>query len=196
MIEIERKYGMLLASLVIVVILGAQALAVIFRSEEWFWPFTDYPMYSTVHRDGDRLDKYYPLFAVFSDQSEKQVLPQDMDLTLFKFEGQLLPIIVCEAARRNVVEILPLRYKRHLPSCRPDSEARLRSMLERYEQRNGKKIARLRLEDYRYMITPKGAMKAPTKILLTLNLTQPNVAGDERIVETPQALEPTKLVKP
>jgi hypothetical protein len=190
MTRIEPKFGMLLVSLVILVILGAQTLAVIFRSEVWFWPFIDYPMYSTLHREGDRLDKFHPLFATFSDQSEKQVLPEELGFTLFKFEGRLLPAIVCAALHRGVER--PPAYQRL--KCRPDAEARLKRILEHYEQRNGA-IVSLRLEDYRYVLTDKGARKAPTQTLLTLSFAQPSIAEDESSA-TAQTLRTVKSVQP
>jgi hypothetical protein len=162
--KIIVKYGTFLISIVIFVILGVQTLAVVFRSGNGkYWPFIDYPMYSWSHREGDRIDVLRPLFAIFADRSEKQIFPQDLSLTIFQFEGLLVSAILCTAQKD----------KKELQSgqCLPQkAEERLKALLNPYEQRHGKHIISLRLEDYPYILTKEGPKKAPARVLQILEL--------------------------
>lgn len=162
--KIVVKYGTFLISIVIFVILGVQTLAVVFRSGNGkYWPFIDYPMYSWSHREGDRIDVLPPLFAIFADRSEKQIFPHDLNLTIFQFEGLLVSAILCTAQKD----------KKELQSgqCVPQkAEERLKALLNPYEQRHGKHIISLRLEDYPYILTKEGPKKAPARVLQILEL--------------------------
>ena len=167
--KIVVKYGTFLTSIVIFVILGVQTLAVVFRSPGSYWPFLDYPMYSGYHGEGDRIDVLRPLFAIFADRSEKQIFPQDLDLTVFQFENLLVSAILCAAQKDKKDK----KDKKELQSgrCVPQkAEERLKALLSPYEQRHGKHIISLRLEDYPYILTKEGAKKAPAQVLQILEL--------------------------
>ena len=162
--KIVVKYGTFLISIVIFVILGVQTLAVVFRSGNGkYWPFIDYPMYSWSHREGDRIDVLPPLFAIFADRSEKQIFPQDLNLTIFQFEELLVSAILC-AAQKDKKEL-------QSGQCVPQkAEERLKALLKLYEQRHGKHIISLRLEDYPYILTKEGPKKVPAQALQILEL--------------------------
>jgi hypothetical protein len=162
--KIIVKYGTFLISIVIFVILGVQTLAVVFRSGSGkYWPFIDYPMYSWSHREGDRIAVLWPLFAIYADKSEEQIFPQDLGLTVFQFEDLLVPDIL-SAAQKDKKEL-------QLRQCVPQkAEERLKALLNSYEQRHGKHIISLRLEDYPYILTKEGPKKAPAQVLQILEL--------------------------
>jgi hypothetical protein len=160
--KIVVKYGTFLISIVIFVILGVQTLAVVFRSGNGkYWPFIDYPMYSPYHRVGERIDVLRPLFAIYADKSEEQIFPQDLGLTLFQFEQLVVPAILCAAQKG--------KKERQSGQCVPQkAEERLKALLNPYEQRHGKHIISLRLEDYPYILTKEGPKKVPAQVLQIL----------------------------
>ena len=161
--KIVVKYGTFLTSIVIFVILGVQTLAVVFRYHVKSWPFIDYPMYSGYHREGDRIAVLRPLFAIFTDKSEEQIFPQDLNLTVFQFEKLLVGAILCTAQKD--------RKDLQSGQCVPQkAEERLKALLNPYEQRHGKHIISLRLEDYPYILTKEGPKKAPAQVLQILEL--------------------------
>jgi hypothetical protein len=161
--KIIVKYGTFLISIVIFVILGVQTLAVVFRYHIKSWPFTDYPMYSKYHQVGERINVLRPLFAIYADKSEEQIFPQDLGLTLFQLEQLVVPAILC-AAQKD-------KKERQSGQCVPQkAEERLKALLNPYEQRHGKHIISLRLEDYPYILTKEGPKKVPAQVLQILEL--------------------------
>ena len=160
--KIVIKYGTFLTSIVILVILGVQTLAVVFRFHVKSWPFTDYPMYCSSHQVGERIDVLRPIFATFADKSEKQIFPKDLGLTVFQFENLLVRAILCAA-----------QDKKELQSggCVPQkAEEQLKALLRPYKQQQGKHIISLRLEDYPYILTKEGPKKVPAQVLQVLEL--------------------------
>ena len=120
-------------------------------------------MYSWSHREGDRIAVLRPLFAIYADKSEEQIFPQDLNLTIFQFEGLLVSAILC-AAQKDKKEL-------QSGQCVPQkAEERLKALLNPYEQRHGKHIISLRLEDYPYIFTKEGAKEAPAQVLQILEL--------------------------
>jgi hypothetical protein len=83
---------MRLATSVIILVLGAQSLALAARWGRVGWPFTDYPMYSRIRQEGDRLSAGYFIYAKTKDGQEIEISPENIDLNpwLFLKWGQRL----------------------------------------------------------------------------------------------------------
>jgi hypothetical protein len=169
-----------LVSIVIIAILGAQSLVVLFplwspsinvffdtgpltfkHMKGRLWPFIDYPMYSQIHREGDRLDVYYPVFAAFEDETEKQLAPNDLGLSLFKYQDVFVSAIFCAATGA-----LPIARR----ECKPAEGDRVKELLRDYQGRVGQRVVRLRVEDYPLIFTKDGPVKAPARTLQVLDL--------------------------
>lgn len=98
-------FGKLMASLVIVGTISAQAYMALLRmacnskdipvfcdvpTDPSLYPFLDYPMYSEAHKEGATVPNY-TLVAIFEDGSEKTLTPEDFGLSPYWFNTGLLP---------------------------------------------------------------------------------------------------------
>lgn len=159
----SRSMHYVLVSLVIVAILGIQTWVIAFNKYARYWPFINYPMYSGIKREGDRLDVYYPVFATFEDASEKQIVPSDLEINVFTFQKVFVAAILC-AVHGDKPSAYPKR------KCKEGELSRVKDMLMTYEARAGQRIVRLRVEDYPLIFTRDGPAKAPAKTLEVLDL--------------------------
>lgn len=140
-----NRLGTPLISVVIIAVLSLQTFAVI-RKTRQLWPFVDYAMYKTKHEAGDRVEVRDFVFATLSDLSEIQIQPGDLGLSFFKFRWQFVYPILND--QREKVELL----------------------VNEYEQRYGKKIVSIRVEDYPLIVTREGGKAVPPQILKTFVL--------------------------
>lgn len=80
------------AVLIIAAILGAQFWVIVPRKWEqfWYWPFMNYPMYSTPHYPGDQFSRY-ELWAGPAGKPEllRLIPSEDLHLTTFKYSALL-----------------------------------------------------------------------------------------------------------
>jgi hypothetical protein len=165
-----------LATMVIVVVLGLQSVAILLRSNAWIWPFTDYPMYAWSHHEGERVSARHYIYATTADGEEIEILPEDVGVNIFLFE----------------------RWGRHLmenPSIEVDTSGQVKNWLKSTtlfrllkgedgtdmtelfvtmaERNLGKDIVKLRVEDTSYVVTRNGHAPA-TPHVVSIDLDSEN----------------------
>ncbi len=159
----KQSMHYVLASIVIVAILGIQTWVIAFNTYGRYWPFINYPMYSGIHREGDRLDVYYPVFATFEDASEKQILPSDLEINVFTFQKVFVAAILCAVHGDK-----PGVYAKR--KCKEGELSRVKDLLKSYEGRAGQRIVRLRVADYPLILSRGRPKEVPAETLEVLDL--------------------------
>ena len=82
----RQHLQMRFATLVIMLVLGLQCTADVLMSGPSGWPFTDYPMYSRSHHEGERISgARYFVYATASDGREIEILPEHLGVNLWLF---------------------------------------------------------------------------------------------------------------
>lgn len=132
-----QKLWMAFVSVAIVMVLSLQVVAVV-RRHAMGWPFIDYPMYSSSHREGERVDALYSTYATLADGSEVLLAPDDVGLRDFW--------------------LFRLWVEQPLLGGRRDE---LRFLVDAYRAARGGTIVALRIEDYPVIVTRSGAQPAP-----------------------------------
>lgn len=158
-----------LASFTIIAILGVQSFIVFYPKGRggWMWPFIDYPMYCGARQEGDRLNVYYPVFAIFADQTEKQILPKNLGLNVFKFQSVFVPAVLCAAQGTTVGSKARPDANR---VCTAGEMSRVKDLLKNYEQHTGQQIVRLRVEDYPLVLKNGRAERVRAETIQVLDL--------------------------
>jgi hypothetical protein len=75
-----------LISFVIIGTLALQFVAVLSRPGKWLWPFTDYPMYSHSHHEGERIPAKHFVTGLTADGQEIPITAEDVGVNLWVFE--------------------------------------------------------------------------------------------------------------
>jgi hypothetical protein len=149
-----NRLWMALASMAIVIVLALQSLAVA-RGHHMGWPFTDYPMYSQSHKEGERVQARRYVYATLADGSEVPLTPEDLGLGHF----WLFTLWV---------EAPLLKQER----------AELEFVREAYREQRGGEIVALRIEDHPVIVTREGAKAAPPPhVLATVRFASPEGDG-------------------
>ncbi len=144
--------GKVLASLVIVGVLGLQGLAGFsgnWRFSSYYWPFLSYPMYRFAHYVGDRIDVRFPVFFTLEDGRELEVFPEDLGLDYWKFMRNFKSAIQNEDAQMLDVYI------------------------REYQRRTGHRVVHLRLENYPLVLSSDGGRSAPSEVLKEITFDHP-----------------------
>lgn len=182
---------MRLASTAIVLVLGLQFSATMLQLEESIWPFTNYPMYSGAHHEGDRITARRFIHATTEDGREAEVTFQDIGINVWLYEKWAQQILDdykkrneknekqrAEAAPRPASPIIEwlqptaayqfLRDIRHgMTRKRAGGTIDLHTdFLQLAETKLGSKIVRLRIEDTAYVVTRAGMAEAPPSVVV------------------------------
>lgn len=163
--KIPQQWAVLLASLVILGVLGLQLYTAKHLREFWpkfrrlqalhklletpekpsFWPFIDYPMYSYPNYLGDDI-KQYVIFGILPDSTEVRIQPEDLGINYWIFMYGFK-----EALRKN---------------DRKD----IKNFIELYESRNNKKLIGVRLENHPLILTKEGVSPGKAKVVTDVKL--------------------------
>jgi hypothetical protein len=152
-------------SVVIVVIFSLQTFAILARTGSKGWPFIDYPMYATSYQEGDRVVVEPRLYATFADSTEDLVTPEDLGLDRWwAFHFWVLNALSTKSSEsdRNVGNFwrAKLINEDEPPSWmlgnRKTPERAVAFVVERYQERSGKQVVKLRLEDMGVLVTREG----------------------------------------
>jgi len=147
--EAKKGWGYFVVSLGIIGCLVLQGMATFtmnWRFYSYYYPFLYYPMYSTSHFKGERINVRHLVFAIFEDSTEQEILPQDLGLNFWEFEWGFKEAIVMENRKK------------------------LQTFLQPFRDRKEGEIESLRLENYRLVLTDEGAAPAPPEVLKTVEI--------------------------
>jgi len=142
----KEKLAYPFISLVIAVIIGLQSVAVFGRVTSFFWPFVDYPMYHESHYEGEAINVRHHLIGILEGSGEVEILPKDLGIEFWQFQMDLSDAIKYE--KLNIIE----------------------PYVQYYENRTGKHLIGLRLEEHPITLTREGFEPAPIEVVKTLNL--------------------------
>ncbi|GJL64708.1 MAG: hypothetical protein NPIRA04_33620 [Nitrospirales bacterium] len=78
-------------SIVIIVFLVAQLVAIILPVPFYYWPFLDYPMYSKTRVENELVNENLELVGIVPDGRERRITRQELGLSFFKFNDWLIP---------------------------------------------------------------------------------------------------------
>ena len=187
----SQRIQMRLATTVIVLVLGLQFGATILQSAESIWPFTNYPMYSGSHYEGDRIIARRFIHATTEDGEEVELTLKDIGVNVWLYEKWAQQILndhkkrhqpkteqQAQAAPKSASPIIewlkPTAAYRFLRDIR---HAMIReregptvdlhaNFLQIAEEKLGAKIVRLRVEDTAYVVTRAGMADAPPAVVL------------------------------
>jgi hypothetical protein len=177
-----------IASAIIVLVLGCQTFAVVAQANRWGWPFTDYPMYSWVRNDGERIEAYHLVFATTEDGEEVRIAPSDLGLNIFQFMRWARDLAAANEPRSDADNDGPsLRawigstafgaWLKGTDSTKPGQVSAKKPappltqiILSRFEQEYGRRIVRLRVEDNGVIVTKHGMREVPRKVLAEVEL--------------------------
>ena len=82
----RTHFALPLITIFIVTLLFLQGFAVFGMIYSKLYPFTDYPMYSQAHYNGEPIRIRYLLYGISTDSSEILIMPEDMSMSFFEFE--------------------------------------------------------------------------------------------------------------
>ena len=163
-----QQTQMRLASLVIVFVLAFQFMAVMLRSSVWIWPFTDYPMYATIHQEGERVSARHFIYATTVDGGEIEISPEDVGVNIFLFERwgrQLMDAPAAEAKPPGGIKgwLKSTALFRLLKG--KDAADITEIFVALAEQNLGVDIVKLRVEDTPYIVTRDGFAPATPAVV-------------------------------
>ena len=163
------KWGTVLVSVVILVVLGLQTIrafelscarqappflpAFQFVCGAGLYPFVSYPMYSRAHYEGEAINKYV-IVGEFADGSEVTILPEAIGMTFWLFE-------------RNVIRKL----------LAGDDEPVL-GVARLYRRHHGEMPVALFLEDHQLVLQRDGAVPGEVVSLAVFPVGQRFPVGD------------------
>jgi hypothetical protein len=109
------------------------------------WPFLDYPMYSQVYFEGERLTRY-AVIGVLEDSTEVQVLPEDLggDFTFFRNHA--------------------------LKGLKDGNDHRISNVAEAYYQVNNTTLKGLRLENHPWILAREGMKDGSPEVLSSVDI--------------------------
>ena len=141
-------WKMVAASLVIVSVLVLQGGVILNRLGRFvrapnLWPFIDYPMYREAYHLGDALPRY-ALVGLTADGREVGIPLKALGMTIWQFEENLLLAI------------------------QQGDDAAVRRYAHLYEQRSGRRLRGVRLENHPLVLTRAGMTPAPVEQIRTV----------------------------
>ncbi|VWX50473.1 conserved hypothetical protein [Novosphingobium sp. 9U] len=140
-----------LLSALIIGILVMQTL-VGFRKGNYFTPFMPYPMYSTAHFAGERLDVSHKVFAVEADGTRREInAARDLNVDFWRFE------------RRFVARLMQARFDEAAPF--------LKVVIARYPA-----TVAVEVDNYPMIITRDGPRRKPVQTIVRIRRDQINEA--------------------
>ena len=167
----DSKAGMRLATFVICAVLLLQAAAVGGRVDSAGFPFVDYPMYSSVRYEGDRMDDR-TVFVTLDDGRRELVTLADVNLDLYQYAKWTSAIVRHpKPPWQEDGWRITHRIKSAVGLRRPDIDL-VRAFVERYEQRRGANVVRLEVEDGMAIVTRHG-MEMATEPRVMRDLAYP-----------------------
>jgi hypothetical protein len=163
----KQRTEMRAATIVIALVLGLQSVALVLKSDRWGWPFTDYPMFSASHHDGEIIDSDFAVYATTTDGREIELTAENLNIDSWlhrKWARRLTTgqqgVSAGQPDSSDSAANAPVstRLRSLLKSKNPDLNA---IFLERAEQRLDIDIAQLRVEGTPYRVTREGMVPAP-----------------------------------
>jgi hypothetical protein len=137
-------------SAIIVVILATQAFAGFVNTGRWGWPMIAYPMYSTAHFEGERLNHDLTAHAVLADSTRVPMGRDDVDMAFWIYWY-------------NVVQAI-----------RQGDLTRLEPVLRRYCQEFDNQVVRFVVEDSGVAIGRDGPVEGlPPETIYETDVTCP-----------------------
>lgn len=140
MTDMQEKLATSFVSLVLVVVLGSQAVASLFDTGRRGWPIVTYPMYKTAHHEGEPVLYDARTYAVLSDGRRIRLTRDDLGMSFWVYWY-------------NVV--LPIQDRR---------TAALRPLIERYCEAHAGEVVRLELEDMGLVIGHDGPTEVAPRV--------------------------------
>lgn len=132
---------------IILFFLAAQLTAVVIPVLSYYWPFTDYPMYSPPHFEGDVVKPVHTIVGLHSGDVQETTTPQDFGLTIFQQEWWFAPSLLHNRDPQKVQTYIDhLQSGRNIP------------------------FQKLRIELHPYVISRKGYSPAPVEVLKVIDL--------------------------
>lgn len=177
-----------IASAIIVLVLECQFFAVLAQSGKWTWPFTDYPMYGRSRHEGDRILAYPLMFATTEVGQEIKISGDDLGLNKWQYifwasklatPDEPAPdaaVVRQSNPLHSWLKLTPfagwLMGTGEVDKVSPNKAARALAeiLFDRYEQKHGKQIVRLRIEDNGVIVTKQGMQEVPRKVLAEVDL--------------------------
>jgi hypothetical protein len=152
--SLRDRWGVPLVTLFIVMVLSLQAFAGFGKIHSMYYPFMDYPMYSPAHFKGEPVHVQWRIYGIGADGSEVRILPEDLHMGYFQFEGAAIILM------RKLSRV----------------ENRMQDVRE-FARANNLNFVKLRIEDETYAITDKGLEKLPNKVMAEIGMES---SGEER----------------
>ena len=143
--RVGHRVTLAITSLVILIFLGLQTIALLGLYRGRLWPFVDYPMYRHPHYEGDSIDRYF-LFGISEDNTEMPISAEDLGLNFWKFLWGFVPAVVED--RREQIEVY----------------------IDFYRTRHNKVLLGLRLENHPLVLSRNGLSPAPVQVVKTIRL--------------------------
>lgn len=143
---LPRSVARGLVSLVVVVVLGTQAVAALgltpgpVEKSPFLWPFLDYPMYSTAHYEGEGIPRYR-VVGTTADGREMEIDRETLGTDFWIFRNAFL---------------FSFRY--------PGMRDELPPGVELFETRHGVRLIAVRLENRPLVLTRDGAVNGELRI--------------------------------
>ncbi len=132
---------------IILFFLAAQLTAVVIPVPSYYWPFTDYPMYSPPHFEGDAVKPTYTIIGIHSGDVEEVTTPEDFGLTVFQHQWWFVSSLLNNRDRQKV--------QTHIHLLQSD---------------RSQPFEKLRVESHSYIISRSGYSPAPVEILKVIDL--------------------------
>jgi hypothetical protein len=154
-----------LVSSVVVTVLALQSFAGFVDTGRWGWPFVAYPMYNEAHFENERVQYDWVVYAVLEDSSEVIVTPDDLDITWWLFEKNVVSgLLRLDQPRRTVI-------LNDLASAMRNEAELLQYMVNRFCDKTKLPVVGLRLTDMGVAVTRAGMVTGlPRETLASADL--------------------------
>jgi hypothetical protein len=174
-----------MATAIIVLVLACQFFAIVAQVNRWGWPFTDYPMYSWPHYEGERILAYPVVFAIAEDGEELEITADDAGLNVYQFIDWARRLAAKNdmasrpsATRRGGLHGLIgstgfAKWLKGADAPSDQASSLTESIVSRYAEKHGKRIVRLRFEDNGVLVTKHGMQEVPREVLAEIDVATP-----------------------
>ncbi len=132
---------------IIFIFLSAQITAIVLPVPAYYWPFTDYPMYSPPHFEGDAVNPSYTIIGVRSDGTEHPTTPKDFGLSVFQHHWWFVVSLLKNRDRDQV--------RTHINFLQTNLKNRFQH---------------LRIEVHPYIISREGYSPGPVEVLKVIDV--------------------------
>ncbi|MGB0910951.1 MAG: hypothetical protein ACPGYT_11360 [Nitrospirales bacterium] len=145
-----KTISQILISSIVFFFLAAQITTVVLPVEWYYWPFTNYPMYSAPHFEGDVATPSTTIIGIQPGNIEETTTPKDFGLSVFQHEWWFIPSLLKNEDPQKVQSFINhLQNSRTIP------------------------FQELRIESRGYIISRAGYSPAPVKVLKVIALNGP-----------------------